>query len=100
MICLFGGLIRLALYQEDYSYDAVADKLGVDVEMIKNYENNISHPNEAVIASFCRSYNLSESNLNFYIFHEEEPKKVSKKVSKFLCVKISQLLHFYLNKMS
>ena len=94
MICLFGGLIKMArLHFEDGSYESVANRLRLDDEIIKEFENNISHPDEDVISKFSKAYDISIENLNFYIFHDEEPKKLSQKFRKWSCVKISQLIH-------
>lgn len=94
MICLFGSLIKMVRLQfEDGNYESVANRLSLDVEMIKDFENNVLNPGEDVISKFSKAYDISIDNLNFYIFHEEEPKKLSQKFRKWSCVKISQLIH-------
>ena len=94
MICLFGGLIKMARLQfEDGTYESVANRLSLDVEMIKDFENNVLNPDEDVISKFSEAYDISIDHLNFYIFHDEEPKKLSQKFRKWSCVKISQVIH-------
>lgn len=94
MICLFGSLIKLArIHQEDGTYETVAEKLGIDSELVKDFENNITNPEWSVIEKFGAVYGISNEYLKFYIYHDDEPYHISKKFRKWSCVKISQVIH-------
>lgn len=97
-ICLFGTLVRyarVAFY--DGKYDPIAIKMFLNVDDVKDFENNVKHPTELDISNFSKAHQIDIEKLNYFIFHDYEPKSLRLKFRKYACVKISQLMYKYID---
>lgn len=97
-ICLFSGLLKLAKVSHDLTDGDIAKRLNITEELLKDLENNVEVPSDELLEQFALVFQVPLSNIKFYVFHNVEEKRISAKVRKFLCVKISQVVYFYLRR--
>lgn len=97
---LFPNLLRFAInaHEGTNALSVFQDKAQLTLEQIENLKNGVDVPTSQILKAFSIAFNVKDTTLAFYLNHEENPTRWSRKFSKKFCILTDRVIAYFLNK--